>query len=116
MPERGWFRERLGLTNGPLLMYLGTLSPRKQPDMLARAGAALARPNVQLVFAGNDMGEARAVRRACAGSDLTAHAIHGPASGPHGTPRSRQPTSSCIRRTTKCSAWYRSRRSRQARR
>ena len=63
MPERGWFRERLGLTNGPLLMYLGTLSPRKQPDMLARACAALARPDVQLVFAGNDMGEERSVRR-----------------------------------------------------
>jgi glycosyltransferase involved in cell wall biosynthesis len=63
MPERGWFRERLGLTSGPLLMYLGTLSPRKQPGMLARAAAALARPDVQLVFAGNDMGEERAVRR-----------------------------------------------------
>ncbi|HSP90480.1 MAG TPA: glycosyltransferase family 4 protein, partial [Vicinamibacterales bacterium] len=63
MPARGWFRERLGLTDGPLLMYLGTLSPRKQPGMLARAGAALARPDVQLVFAGNDMGEERAVRR-----------------------------------------------------
>ncbi len=36
------FRERLGLTSGPLLMYLGTLSPRKQPGMLARAAAALA--------------------------------------------------------------------------
>ena len=63
MPERGWLRERLGLTSGPLLMYLGTLSPRKQPGMLARAAAALARPDVQLVFAGNDMGEERAVRR-----------------------------------------------------
>jgi glycosyltransferase involved in cell wall biosynthesis len=63
MPERGRFRERLGLTNGPLLMYLGTLSPRKQPGMLARAAAALARPDVQLVFAGNDMGEERTVRR-----------------------------------------------------
>ena len=63
MPERGWLRERLGLTDGPLLMYFGTLSPRKQPDMLARAVATLARPDVQLVFAGNDMGEERAVRR-----------------------------------------------------
>ena len=63
MPERGWFRERLGLTNGPLLMYLGTLSPRKQPGMMARAAAALGRADVQLVFAGNDMGEERAVRR-----------------------------------------------------
>lgn len=63
MPERGWLRERLGLTDGPLLMYLGTLSPRKQPGMLARAASALGRADVQLVFAGNDMGEERAVRR-----------------------------------------------------
>ena len=61
MPERGWLRERLGLTDAPILMYFGTLSPRKQPGMLARA-AALGRADVQLVFAGNDMGEERAVR------------------------------------------------------
>jgi glycosyltransferase involved in cell wall biosynthesis len=63
LPERGRFRERLGLTNAPLLMYFGTLSPRKQPDMLARGAAALGRSDVQLVFAGNDMGEERTVRR-----------------------------------------------------
>jgi len=62
LPERGRFRERLGLTNAPLLMYLGTLGPRKQPGMLARAAAALGRSDAQLVFAGNDMGEERAVR------------------------------------------------------
>jgi glycosyltransferase involved in cell wall biosynthesis len=47
-------------------MYLGTLSPRKQPGMLALAAAALGRPDVQLVFAGNDMGEERATRRTVA--------------------------------------------------
>jgi glycosyltransferase involved in cell wall biosynthesis len=62
LPERGRFRERLGLSNAPLLMYLGTLGPRKQPGMLARAAAALGRSDAQLVFAGNDMGEERAVR------------------------------------------------------
>jgi glycosyltransferase involved in cell wall biosynthesis len=45
-------------------MYLGTLSPRKQPAALARAAATLGRPDLQLVYAGNDMGEARAIRRA----------------------------------------------------
>ena len=63
LPERGRFRERLGLTAAPLLMYLGTLSPRKQPCVLARAAAGLKRADVQLVFAGNDMGEERATRR-----------------------------------------------------
>jgi glycosyltransferase involved in cell wall biosynthesis len=63
LPERGRFRERLGLTHAPLLMYFGTLSPRKQPDMLARGAAALGRSDVQLVFAGNDMGEERTIRR-----------------------------------------------------
>jgi glycosyltransferase involved in cell wall biosynthesis len=64
LPERGRFRERLGLTAAPLLMYLGTLSPRKQPAVLARAAAALGRPDLQLVYAGPDMGEERATRLA----------------------------------------------------
>jgi len=64
LPERGRFRERLGLTAAPLLMYLGTLSPRKQPAVLARAAAMLGRPDLQLVYAGNDMGEGRATRLA----------------------------------------------------
>jgi glycosyltransferase involved in cell wall biosynthesis len=63
-PERWRFREHLGLTAAPLVMYLGTLSPRKQPAELARAAAVLGRPDLQLVFAGNDMGEEGATRRA----------------------------------------------------
>jgi glycosyltransferase involved in cell wall biosynthesis len=66
LPERGRFREHHGLTDAPLLMYLGTLSPRKQPGMLALAAAALGRPDVQLVYAGNDMGEERPTRRTVA--------------------------------------------------
>ena len=45
-------------------MYLGMLSPRKQPEMLARAADGLGRPDVQLVFAGNDMGAERSTRDA----------------------------------------------------
>jgi glycosyltransferase involved in cell wall biosynthesis len=63
LPERDRFREHLGLTAAPLLMFFGTLSPRKQPAVLARAAGGLGRPDLQLVFAGNDMGEERAVRR-----------------------------------------------------
>jgi glycosyltransferase involved in cell wall biosynthesis len=40
------------------------LSPRKQPEVLARATAELNRPDVQLVFAGNDMGAGRRTRDA----------------------------------------------------
>ena len=56
------FRRRYAIAAGPLVMYLGVLSPRKQPDILARAVARLQRPDVQLVFAGNDMGAARRTR------------------------------------------------------
>jgi glycosyltransferase involved in cell wall biosynthesis len=63
MPDRGRFRERHGLSDAPVLMYLGMLSPRKQPDILARAAAVLKRPDAQLVFAGNDMGAERTTRR-----------------------------------------------------
>jgi glycosyltransferase involved in cell wall biosynthesis len=64
LPERGAFRRRYGLTDSPIVMYLGMLSPRKQPDVLARAAAGLERADVQLVFAGNDMGAARQTRKA----------------------------------------------------
>jgi glycosyltransferase involved in cell wall biosynthesis len=64
LPRRERFRERLGLTDAPVLMYLGTLGPRKQPAMLARAAALLGRADAQLVFAGNDMGAGQSIRRA----------------------------------------------------
>jgi glycosyltransferase involved in cell wall biosynthesis len=64
LPRRDRFRERLGLSGAPVLMYLGTLSPRKQPAMLARAAAMLGRADAQLVFAGNDMGAGRSTRQA----------------------------------------------------
>jgi glycosyltransferase involved in cell wall biosynthesis len=62
LPERGAFRRRYGLGDAPVLMYLGVLSPRKQPEVLARAAAGLSRQDVQLVFAGNDMGAGRRTR------------------------------------------------------
>ena len=62
LPSGASFRERHNLTDGPLVVFLGMLSPRKQPDVLARAIAELRRSDVQLVFAGNDMGAERRTR------------------------------------------------------
>lgn len=60
--ERGAFRRRAGLHAGPLVMYLGKLTPRKRLDLVARAFAALRRDEAQLVIAGNDMGSEAATR------------------------------------------------------
>lgn len=58
------FRERHNLTDGPVVLFLGMMSPRKHPEALATAVAGLRRPDVQLVFAGNDMGAAQRTRTA----------------------------------------------------
>jgi glycosyltransferase involved in cell wall biosynthesis len=60
-PARGSFRRAHGLGTGPLVLYLGRVSPRKRVDLLVEAVARLARPGVTLVIAGNDMGATRAV-------------------------------------------------------
>jgi glycosyltransferase involved in cell wall biosynthesis len=64
-PARGAFRQRLGI-NGPLVVFLGQLTPRKRVDMLVRAFAGLGQPGAHLVIAGNDMGAGPAVRAAAA--------------------------------------------------
>jgi len=53
---RGCFRQAFGLGAGPMILFLGKLTPRKRLDVLVRAAAALRRPDWQLVIAGNDMG------------------------------------------------------------
>jgi glycosyltransferase involved in cell wall biosynthesis len=63
LPPVSSFRERYNLTNDPVVLFLGMLGPRKNPDIVARAVAELRRPDVQLVFAGNDMGAGRTTRR-----------------------------------------------------
>lgn len=52
---RGRFRREHGL-RGPLVVFLGKITPRKRLDLLVRAFARLARSDVSLVIAGNDMG------------------------------------------------------------
>jgi glycosyltransferase involved in cell wall biosynthesis len=69
-PVRGAFRQRCGI-DGPLVAYLGKLTPRKRVDVLVRAFADLllkpdATPSATptLVVAGNDMGSGGDVRAA----------------------------------------------------
>lgn len=63
LPPAGRFRARLGLPAGPLVLYLGKLTPRKRLDVLIDAFGRLERRDARLVIAGNDMGIGRAVRQ-----------------------------------------------------
>jgi glycosyltransferase involved in cell wall biosynthesis len=49
------FRERHGLSDVPLVVFLGKITPRKRVDVLTRAFAAI-EARAHLVIAGNDMG------------------------------------------------------------
>jgi glycosyltransferase involved in cell wall biosynthesis len=62
VPDKGRFRARLGLGDGPIVLYLGKLTPRKGLDVLVDAFATLGREAAWLVIAGNDMGAGPAVR------------------------------------------------------
>ena len=62
-PARGQFRRRAGV-DGPLVAYLGKLTPRKRVDLLVRAFANLRTDGATLVVAGNDMGSGDAARAA----------------------------------------------------
>jgi glycosyltransferase involved in cell wall biosynthesis len=59
---RGRFRKEHGLGEGPMVLFLGKLTPRKRVDALVRAFALLELSNAQLVIAGNDMGAGPSVR------------------------------------------------------
>jgi len=59
----GAFRRRLGLGDGPLVLFLGRLSPRKRVDVLIRATASLSAGDSRLVIAGSDMGAGGTARR-----------------------------------------------------
>jgi glycosyltransferase involved in cell wall biosynthesis len=53
---RAAFRARIGRPSGPLVVFLGKLTPRKGLDVLVRAFSRLRRSDATLVIAGNDMG------------------------------------------------------------
>jgi glycosyltransferase involved in cell wall biosynthesis len=55
------FRKRLNV-HGPIVAYLGKLTPRKRVDVLVRAFAQLRVANATLVVAGNDMGSGDGAR------------------------------------------------------
>jgi glycosyltransferase involved in cell wall biosynthesis len=59
---RGSFRQRSGLGDAPVVLFLGKMTRRKRVDVLIRAFAQLARPDARLVIAGNDMGAERETR------------------------------------------------------
>jgi glycosyltransferase involved in cell wall biosynthesis len=62
-PDRARFRAQSGI-NGPIVAYLGKLTPRKRVDVLVRAFAQLRTAGGTLVVAGNDMGSGGAARAA----------------------------------------------------
>lgn len=60
--ERGVFRAGQQIGNGPVVLFLGRITPRKNVDVLVRAFARLTRSDATLVVAGNDMGSLGRVR------------------------------------------------------
>jgi len=61
LPVAGEFRRTHGLGEGPLIVFVGKITPRKGVDVLLRALARLPEP-VQLVVAGNFMMDERPIR------------------------------------------------------
>jgi glycosyltransferase involved in cell wall biosynthesis len=59
---RGAFRTRFNIPPGPVVLFLGKLTPRKRLDVVVRAFARLGRSDASLVIAGNDMGAGSAAR------------------------------------------------------
>jgi glycosyltransferase involved in cell wall biosynthesis len=62
-PPRGWLRDRLGAGAEPIVLYLGTLTPRKRVDVLIAAIASLPPPRPRLVIAGDDLGSGPTLHR-----------------------------------------------------
>lgn len=58
----GRFRRRFALPSGPVVLFLGRLTPRKRLDVIAHAFSRLERTDASLVIAGNDMGAGAAAR------------------------------------------------------
>jgi glycosyltransferase involved in cell wall biosynthesis len=62
-PVRGRFRRDHAPGSGPLIVFLGKLTPRKRLDVVIDAFARLKTQDARLVIAGNDMGAGADARR-----------------------------------------------------
>lgn len=56
------YRRRMGLGDGPVVLFLGKLTPRKGVEDLVRAFGSVGNPRATLIVAGNDMGAGASVR------------------------------------------------------
>lgn len=61
-PARGAFRRRHGVGDGPLVAFLGKITPRKRLDVILGALPRLRAHTARLIVAGNDMGGMAAAR------------------------------------------------------
>jgi glycosyltransferase involved in cell wall biosynthesis len=68
--QPGRLRIRCSLGAGPIVLFLGKLTPRKRVDLVVDAFARLDRRDATLVIAGNDMGSGTAIRAAVASHGL----------------------------------------------
>lgn len=73
--ERGLFRARNGLGSRTVVLFLGTLTPRKRVDVLVEAFDALGDAEARLVIAGNDLGAGGDLRRLVARRGLAPRTI-----------------------------------------
>jgi len=79
---RGAFRQRIGLGDEPVVLYLGKLTPRKRVEDLVAAFGRVLRDtddaggrrgrsgNARLIIAGNDMGSGASTRKAVAAAGV----------------------------------------------
>jgi glycosyltransferase involved in cell wall biosynthesis len=74
-PRRGVFRARIGRFDGPLVLFLGKLTPRKRLDVVVRAFARLDRRDGTLAIVGNDMGAEAPTRSLARGLGIEARTV-----------------------------------------
>ena len=88
------------LAAGPLVLFLGKLTPRKRLDVVVRAFAQLGRADATLVIAGNDMGSGSryAIARRRRSGWAVARCSRACSRAARGSKRWPTPTSSSIRR------------------
>ena len=71
VPAREIFRRKHGLGDGPIVLFLGKLTPRKGVDVLLHAFGLATDTGARLVIAGNAMGMGTTVERLSAGLVLS---------------------------------------------